>query len=116
MTELDKNEEITEEAVQAEIDRSLPDYTPPEPPAFYEVILLFNSSGRICGWKSVPPPVTDEEGNQVEYSGDTAKVMREEWERFNLTAGRRHKVVDGIVVYDGVLEPALPDGSEGSGN
>lgn len=61
----------------------------------YEVIPELNNNGRLCNYHT--------------GTGETVKVPADEWERFNRLAGRQHKIVDGIVVYDETLELCLTD-------
>jgi|GEM_PF-5191196 len=64
-------------------------------PEFYEIVPIFNSGGRLCNYAR---------------SEDTGiKVPIEEWERFNQLAGRKHEIIDGIVVYNESLEVCNPD-------
>lgn len=67
-------------------------------PEYYDIIPEYNSAGRLCNYHTGP--------------GETVRVMADEWERFNMLAGRRHEVVDGVVVYNEALEPCLPDDAE----
>lgn len=71
------------------------EYLENEEPDFYEVIPEFNGAGRLCNYGS---------GNE-----EKVKVPKEEWERFNVLAGRQHEIIDGIVVFNEELEPSLPD-------
>lgn len=66
-----------------------------ETPEYYDVIPEYNSEGRLCNYH------TGEDG--------TARVMADEWERFNQLAGRQHEVIDGVVSYNENLEPCMPD-------
>ena len=65
------------------------------PPEFYDVLPMYNKKGRLCNY-----------GFGV---GDTVRVMPDEWSRFCQLAGRKHKVIDGIVVFDSELTAAEPD-------
>ena len=68
----------------------------PEPtPKFYDILPEYNEKGRLC--------------NYGFGSGDTVRVMADEWDRFCQLAGRKHKVVDGIVVFDPELPETEPD-------
>jgi len=64
---------------------------------YIEIQPIFNKAGRLCNYGS------PQEGQP------TAKVLAEEFERFNQLAGRQHEVIDGIVVYNKKLEPCMPD-------
>ena len=67
-----------------------------EQPEYYEVNPEFNSDGRLCNYHT---------GGDSE----TVHVPADEWERFNLLAGRQHEVVDGVVAYNESLAPCMPD-------
>ena len=72
-------------------------------PEFYSIIPEFNGAGRLCNYHTFP----------VFADGDSPVIVRvpaEEWERFNILAGRRHRIAGGVVVYDPALEPCMPDG------
>jgi hypothetical protein len=73
----------------------------PFQPEYYDVIPEYNSSGRLCNYHT---GYRDGEDESL-----LVRVMADEWERFNRLAGRHHEVIDGIVVYNGELEPCRPD-------
>lgn len=68
---------------------------------FNDLIIVpeYSPVNRLCNYHFPEPG----------YTGETALVPADEWERFNAMAGRQHKIVDGAVVYDASLEPCLPD-------
>jgi hypothetical protein len=70
-------------------------------PEFYEILPEFNSAGRLCNYHTGY--------REGESAANLVTVPAGEWERFNMLAGRQHKIVNGVVVYDETLGPCLPD-------
>jgi len=63
---------------------------------YYELIPKYNSDGRICGYSS-------------SGDGEKVRIYPDEFDRFNEYAGRRHKIVDGVIVFDENLEVVEPE-------
>ena len=75
---------------------------------YFVVIPEFNSDGRLCNYHS-PEYERNGELSDSEENKTAVKVPVEEFERFNMLAGRLHEIIEGIVVFNEELEPCLPD-------